>query len=305
MLDKSLIPVGTTPGVDALFDTFLQCFTPIVTGVNLLLSLIVLVVFINIGKLHSPSNFIYFNLVIIDLINAIIGVLISVEVWNKYDDSSMQDWGNITTIQVVSGYLYVFTFDANIFLVFAQALIRLLCLKMCALSIIEKLKIISWVTVGFAYFVGLGCCADLYFSDIYSETRQPFPGIFVEFVDLFESIVILVTISMSVYTLVSISFHMPAINRSVYFSASMTSFLLTLTLSMSYLHYLIVNGARIYYKKGHGVDDFEKMCRKSEDWVWMDILLCETMDVGVIFLCLNSVFNSTILLCQVNVIVGN
>ena len=241
---------------------------------------------------------IYFHLIIMDLLNSINGVMVSVQIWKSAE--KQYDWqpNNWTKLE---GYLFVFTFDVNIFLVFGLALIRVLWLSMSALTVIRKLNLISTIAVGWAYSVGLWCCLYVHFMKLFSKKRQPFPDLFVEVFDLSQCVVILVTIGMSVYTQIRIRFHKSEINTSMYYSASRTSFVITLNLAVSYCYYLVLNVARIYFKvkSDRGADDYQRMCNSPQDWSWIDVFLCADMNLGVTFMCFNSLVNSIVLLNQV------
>ena len=283
---------NSTSGLEKSVNTFLQYYIPILTGLSTPLSFLNLVIFLNIGILNSPSNLIYFNLVIIDLLNSLIGIGVSVVKWR--DPASKEHWGNDTPIDRVASYLYIFTFDANIFLVFGLTLIRVLWLQMSALSVIRKLNMLSWVAVGLSNLLGMVCCLYAHFQKSLKK-KVPYPDAFIEAMDLFECVMILITISLSLYTQIRIRCHKSKINTSTYNSASITSFVITLNLAVSYSYYLVVNGARIYYKPKENND---KKCKDTQ-WTWEDIFLCDSLYMGVSFMCLNSLVNSVILLCQV------
>ena len=294
-MDESLPFQKNTSNLEASVNTVLQYFMPTLTALSIPLSLINLVVFLKTGIVNSPSNLIYFNLVVMDLLNSVIGVGVSVDMWNDADHKSRNHWGNGTLLQRVDCYIFLFTFDANIFLVFGLVLIRVLWLKMSALSVIRKLKIISWIALGFAYFIGVESCVYAHFDKTLKE-RVPYPNTYIEATDLIECLVILITISLSVYTQIRIRCYKSQLNESIYRSASWTSFVLTLNLAVSYSYYLVVNGARIYGKmKRHN----QKKCNNVQ-WTWIDIFLCDFLYVGVACMCFNSFVNNLILLWQVS-----
>ena len=270
-------------------NTLLQYFVPLVTGINI-------IVFVNTGILNSPSNFIYFNLVIMDLLNSAVGVTVSIDMWNDPDHSSPDHWGNGTLHELIDGYLYIFILDANIFLVFGLVLIRVLWIRMSALTVIRRLKQISLISVGLAYSLALKSCLYVYFAKFPKKKGQFYPDTYIEVSDLTKCLVILITISLSVYTQIRIRCYKSQLNESIYRSASWTSFVLTLNLAVSYSYYLVVNGARIYGKmKRHN----QKKCNNVQ-WTWIDIFLCDFLYVGVACMCFNSFVNNLILLWQVS-----
>ena len=278
-------------------NTLLQYIVPLVTGINIPLSLINIIVFVNTGILNSPSNFIYFNLVIMDLLNSAVGVTVSIDMWNDPDHSSPDHWGNGTLHELIDGYLYIFILDANIFLVFGLVLIRVLWIRMSALTVIRRLKQISLISVGLAYSLALKSCLYVYFAKFPKKKEQFYPDTYIEVSDLTKCLVILITISLSVYTQIRIRCYKSQLNESIYRSASWTSFVLTLNLAVSYSYYLVVNGTRIYAKARHKV--IEETCASPQDWTWNDVFLCDSLYIGVSFMCLNRLVNSIILLCEV------
>ena len=165
---------------------------------------------------------------------------------------------------------------------------------MSALSVIRKLHMISWVAVGLSNLLGLGSCLYAHFQKSLQK-MVPYPDAFIEAIDLFECLMILATISLSVFTQIRIRYHKSKINTSTYNSASRTSFVITLNLAVSYSYYLVLNGARIYHKSN---DNNDKNCKDTR-WSLVDIFLCDSLYIGVSCMCLNSLVNSIILLCQV------
>ena len=289
-----LSDINNGTSLEKSINEFLLYVMPIASGLSIPLSLTNFAVFMKTGILNSPSNLIYFNLVIIDLLNSILGVTVSIDMWKDPDHRSRKHWGNRTTIQRVDSYVYIFTFDTNIFLVFGLALIRVLWLNMSALSVIRKLKLISRIVVCLAYVVGVECCLYAHFTKDLKK-RKPYPDIWIELTDLLECAMILITITLSLYNLIRIRYHKSRINTTIYKSASRTSFVIVLNLTVSYSYYLVVNGARIYYVRTQGKKD---ICEKT-DWGLNEVLLCDSLYIGVSFMCLNSLVNSIILLCEV------
>ena len=301
-MDEVFFDATNSSNLDMSVNSFVQYFMPIVTGICIPLSLTNLLVFLNIGIHNSPSNIIYINLVIMDLINSFIGVGVSVDMWGNSDNRSKHHWGNGTLLERTECYLFLFTFDASIVLVFGLAFIRVLWVSMSAINVLTKLNMASWIAVGLAYCIGLESCLHSYIGKLLTKKRQPFPDVFIEVSDLFECLMILATISMAVYTQIRIRFHKSKINTSTYRSASWTSFFITLNLTVSYSYYIVINVFRIYFTSQKGADKYEDMCNSPEHWTWADVLLCDMLYVGVAFMCLNSLANSIVLLCQVKAI---
>ncbi|XP_063678695.1 uncharacterized protein LOC134814491 [Bolinopsis microptera] len=297
-MDEVSFNATTSSSLEVSVNNFVQYFMPIVTGISIPLSLTNLLVFLNNGIQNSPSNIIYINLVIMDLINSLIGVVVSVDMWENSDHKSKHHWGNDTLLERTECYLFLFTFDASIVLVFGLALIRVLWVSMSAIHVLCKLNMAAWIAVGLAYFRGVESCLYSYFGKLLIKKRQPFPDAFIEVSDLLECLMILATISMAVYTQIRIRFHKSKINTSTYRSASWTSFFITLNLTVSYSYYIVINVVRIYFTEQRGADNYEDMCNSPQHWTWVDILLCDVLYVGVAFMCLNSLANSVVLLCQ-------
>ena len=86
-------------------DAILLKILPTVSILNIPLSAVNVIILINLGVLGSPSSCIYFNLVIMDLLNSITGLIISF-------DHELQHWFK------VESNIYLFSFDATIFLIF-------------------------------------------------------------------------------------------------------------------------------------------------------------------------------------------
>lgn len=284
--------------LETAVNEFILYFMPIACGISIPLSMINFAVFMKTGILNSPSNLLYFNLVIIDLLNSFLGVTVSIDMWKDPDHRSRKNWGNRTTIERLDSYVYIFTFDTNIFLVFGLALIRVLWLNMSALTVIRKLRLISRITVCLAYIVGVQFCLYARFTkDL--KARVPYPDLWIELTDLLECVMILVTICLSLYNLIRIMYNRSRINTNIYKSASRTSFVIVLNLAVSYSYYLAVNGARIYFVRKQGADHEKALCEDSKTWGFTAVLLCDSLYIGVSFMCLNSLVNSITLLCEV------
>ena len=287
---------NSTSGLQTSVNTFLQYYIPILTGLSTPLSLLNIIIFLNTAILNSPSNLIYFNLVIMDLLNSIIGIGVSIDMWKDPEHKSAGYWGGGTLHELIDCYLYIFLFNANIYLVFGLVLIRVLWITMSALTVIRTLKVVSWMSVGLAYLLALQSCL-YHLLKVPKKKGQLYPDTYVEISDISKCVMILITISLSLYTQIRIRCHKSKINTSTYNSASITSFVITLNLAVSYFFYLVVNGARIYYKSKW---NNESKCKDAQ-WTWADIFMCDFLHIGVAFMCINSLVNNIILLllCQV------
>ena len=294
-MDELFLFNNSTSGLETSVNTFLQYYIPVLTGLTIPLSLLNILIFLNTGILNSPSNLIYFNLVIMDLLNSIIGIGVSIDMWRDPEHKSSGHWGDGSLHQLIDGYLYIFLLNANIYLVFGLVIIRLLWINMSALTVIRKLKLISWISVGMAYLLALQSCV-YHLMRFSKDKEQLYPDTYIEISDLSKCVMILATISLSVFTQIRIRYHKSKINTSTYNSASRTSFVITLNLAVSYSYYLVLNGARIYYKSKW---NNESQCKKGTRWTWVDMFICDFLYLGVAFMCINSVVNNLILLCQV------
>lgn len=244
---------------------------PAISILNIPLSLVNIIVLLNLGILKSPSSFIYFNLVIMDSLNSITGLLISFDRHQNY-------W-----IKVGSN-IYLFTFDANIFLIFGLAVVRVFCIRASALRVLQNLRVVSFVAVAVSW--AAGGFAVLYPRIIKSNGYMKFAAL-----DLVECTLIASTVIMSVYTLVAIRVSTPSLRDStVIRSAVKTSFLITCNFICSYSYYCFLNGARLYLSLHEGD------CPPD---TWLEVFVCQdSLYVGVTCMCLQAVVNNTILLAQ-------
>ena len=251
-------------------DAILLKILPTVSILNIPLSAVNVIILLNLGVLGSPSSCIYFNLVIMDLLNSITGLIISF-------DHELQHWFK------VESNIYLFSFDATIFLIFGLAVVRLFCLKASALRILQNLRPISYVLVVVSWVVGG-------FAVIYPRIIKS-PN-FVDFAwfDLVECLLISTTLLMTLYTWVAIRANRSLRRSAVFRSASTTCLLLTVNFVCSYSYYLFLNGARLYLLL-HDMD-----CPPDS---WVEVLVCQdSLRIGVTCMCLQSLVNNAILLAQ-------
>ena len=294
LFESFLLHENSNSFVNDTTSKFLKYSLPVLSGISIPLGITNLLVFLNFGFLDSPSCFIYFNIIIMDLLNSINGFGLTYELWNTSRDHSRNEG-----FELAEGYIFLLTFDVNIFLIFGLALLRISWLHLSAISVIRKLKLISKIVVGLAYLIGIQCCLNAYFGKLFTKKRRPFPSTYVEIFDLWECLMILTTMGMSVYTQIRIRLHKSKINTVIYTQASRVSFILTLNLAISYSFYLVLNAARVYYIAKDGTEKYQEMCKSPKDWV--DMFLCADMKLNVFFMCLNSLVNGFVLIFQVGI----
>ena len=284
---------------------FLQYFLPIITAMNIPLSLTNFFVFLNTGFLNSPSALIYFNLVIVDLMNAAVGIKISVNLWNDTDHHSVEFWGK--NGHEFGRYVTNFTFDANIVLVFGLCLMMMLWIELSALDVLRKLKLISRVIVTLAYFYGGLSVLHRYLLGKHSEPKRLFQSTGVEAKDIFECLLIFSILCLSIYTQARIWMNKSKIDFPIFLAASRACLIITLNVVISYSCYVAIVATRVYYEgpwnntftcPGSGDEIGED--NKDKHWTFTDLLLCDELYLSVAFMCLQCTVNSFILLFQRN-----
>ena len=309
LLDSSTVAnnsfpiVISDPTIKTYTNLFLQYFLPTITAINIPLSLTNFIVFLNTGFLNSPSNLIYFNLVIVDLLNSAVGIKISVNLWNDRDHNSATFWGEKT--QTFSKYIYNFTFDTNIMLVFGLSLIRVLWTEMSALHVLRRLKVVSGVTVFFAYVYGTLSCFNRYHLEKHARLRPRllFPTGGIEAKDIFQCYVIFSIVYMCIYTQARIWLNKSLVRYRMFLAASKGSLIVTLNVVVSYSYYILMIGIREYHKLP-GNNEFtcpgDKVNEDTGDeyWTVTDLLLCDELYLSVTFMCFQCTINSLILLFQ-------
>lgn len=279
---------------------FIKFFLPTASGINIPLVLTNLIVFINTGILNSPSNILYFNLVIMDLLNCIVGIMLS---YHMHITNTSAKVGH-STLETVFYTIYNFAYNGRVFLVFGLCLIRVLWTEMSALSVISQLKKISVVTVMIAYFMSVSYLV----YRLYEISRNPeegsqlFTSGLAEAGELFVVGLIISIILMSIYIQVRIRLNKSRLqNNSRYKRASKVSLLITLLFAISYSYYAVHLAAKIYLKK-HWENIISQKCgspTKDVNPIWIDILVCNSLRFGVSFMCIQSLGNGIILLWQV------
>ena len=293
--ENSAAPIsnGSFP-LETSINTFLQYFLPTVTGINIPLVITNLVFFLNTGILNSPSKLIYFNLVLMDMLNSAVGIMVSDDLVKNTNHTSANPWDR-TRYRNIDSYIFYFAFDANILLVFGLCLIRVLWTEMSALDVIKKLRMISVVTVGLAYLTCLACFVHAYLEKPKDKRKKIFSSVFVEAIDIVECALIVSIIVMSIYTQVRIRLNMSRLNNSNYKRASKASCMITLNFVISYSYHIAHCAARIYYM-GIWKPRTVKQCPPHYHG---HILVCDELYLGVTFMCIHSLVNSLILIGQV------
>ena len=288
---------------------FLRDFLPILTAINIPLSLTNFLIFVKLGFQNSPSNFIYFNLVIVDLMNSAVGFKVSLNLWN--------DTGNMTHFVAFWGdqryaferYVNNFTFVSNIVLVFGLCLIRILWLEMSALRVLGRLKTVSVVMVILAYSYGsISCVYRFYLEKNYTPgSGLIFQSLLVEVKDIFECLLVVVIILMSIFIHLRIWRNKSKIEWSVFKAASSASLIITANVLFSYAFWIITVGVRVYYvvnvSETHSCPGSENQTVYAGDgWKsnfnFKDFLLCDELYISIFFMCLHCTINSFILLFQ-------
>ncbi|KAL5250983.1 hypothetical protein ACHWQZ_G016644 [Mnemiopsis leidyi] len=242
-------PESGSSSAGDLFGHFLKYFFPILTAVNIPLSLTNFLVFLKLGFLNSPSNFIYFNLVIVDLLNSAVGLKVSINLWNATDNAThyVAFWGDKK--YEFERYVNNFTFDTNIVLVFGLCLIRILWMEMSALHVLEKLKTVSIAMIVLAYSYGLISCVYRFLLQKnykYSDgTDRIFQTPLVEVKDICESLLVVLIILMSVYIQLKVWMKKSQLESSIFRAASYASCIITANVLFSYTFYIITVGVRV------------------------------------------------------------
>ena len=304
--------IGKSPSTgDLLGNTtiFLRDFLPILTAINIPLSLTNFLIFIKLGFQNSPSNFIYFNLVIVDLLNSAVGFKVSLNLWNGTDNMThfVAFWGDKR--YAFERYVNNFTFVSNIVLVFGLCLIRILWMEMSALHVLGRLKIVSVAMVILAYSYGFISCVYRFCLE-----RNYTPGLdlifqstLVEVKDILESLLVVVIILMSIFIHLRIWRNKSKIELSIFKAASSASLIITANVLFSYTFWIITVGVRVHYvvnvSKSHSCPGSENRTENAgdgwkSDFKFEDFLLCDELYVSIFFMCLHCTINSFILLFQ-------
>ena len=263
---------ASTPNFPKLDDLnrVLYYVLPCVSGLIIPCSLLNILVMLNLGVMTSPSSLIYFTMVLMDVLNALTGILITADPETKH-------WKG------VESNIYLFTFDATIVLIFCLALVRVICIKMSALRVLANLRILAYSAILSSFLFG-GFC--VYYPHLL-RTKS-----FVKFawLDLLDLLIVFCTVVLSSYTWFAVRSNRALINSSTYRSASNTSLFITLNFIASYLYYAFLNSARMYYVL-HNED-----CPPNS---WMMVVVCrDSLYIGVTAMCVQSFTNNIILLCQ-------
>ena len=172
LFESFILYENSNSSVNDVTNKFLKYSLPTLSGISIPLGVTNLLVFLNVGFLDSPSCFIYFNIIIMDLLNSINGFGFTYELWNT--SKSDHTWNE--GFELAEGYIFLLTFDANIFLIFGLALLRIFWLHMSAITVIKKLKLVSKIVVGLAYLMGIQCCLTAYFGGLFTKKRRPYPS---------------------------------------------------------------------------------------------------------------------------------
>ena len=296
---------GTALPPEASTNAFLRYFLPLMTAINTPLSLTNFFVFLNTGFLYSPSVMIYFNLVIVDLLTSAAGIMNSVNLWkrNGTDHQSMVHWGDKD--QKLASYIYIFTFEANVWLVFGLCLIRVLWTEISALHVLGRLRIVSGAAVVLANVLGMASCLYTYFSKTLEKPGLLFPAPEVEAKNVMDCLVIFAIFNMSIYTQVRVCQRKSQINYATFVSASKASLIITLNVIISYSYYIVMVATRIYYEKSwdnkftcpkDGNEEDKNRGDKVQDFFYF--LLCDELYLSITFMSFQCTVNSGILLFQ-------
>ena len=283
-------PSALNSTVETSVNYFLGYFLPVVTGITIPLVMTNLAVFLNTGILNSPSNLIYFNLVIMDLLNSVVGIMVSIDLAHINRNKLANPWHKE---HLISSYIFDLAFDARIFLVLGLCIIKVLWTEMSALDVIKNLKMFSVATVVVSYVASILCFLIAFLFEKRDGTFKLFSSKFVEVMDVAESVLIITILIMSCYTKVMIRLNKSRINQSKYKLALKHSFLISLNFFFSYSYHIAHCTARFYFMKKWKNN---LKCETVHGW---KILVCDELYLGVSFMCTHSLVNSLILLWQV------
>ena len=302
-------PESGSSSAGDLFGHFLKYFFPILTAVNIPLSLTNFLVFLKLGFLNSPSNFIYFNLVIVDLLNSAVGLKVSINLWNATDNAThyVAFWGDKK--YEFERYVNNFTFDTNIVLVFGLCLIRILWMEMSALHVLEKLKTVSIAMIVLAYSYGLISCVYRFLLQKnykYSDgTDRIFQTPLVEVKDICESLLVVLIILMSVYIQLKVWMKKSQLESSIFRAASYASCIITANVLFSYTFYIITVGVRVRHVVTSnntyscpGNDEGSAGGRRDGTFKFVDFILCDELYISTLFMCFHCTINSIVLIFQ-------
>ena len=264
------------PKLDDL-NRVLHYVLPCVSGLTMPISIVNIVVMLNLGVLRSPSTIIYFTLILMDILNALTGFLITADPESKH-------WKG------VESNIYLFTFDATIVLIFGLAVVRLVFIKMSALRVLANLRKLAYSAALASVLFGVFA---VYYPHILH--RLGYTKSFVNFawLDLLELLFVFCTVVMSLYTWSVVRGSRSLIHSPVFKRANTTSLCITLNFIASYTYYTFLNSARMYYTL------HQRDCPPRS---WMMVLVCrDSLYIGVTAMCVHSLNNNIILMSQCHV----
>jgi hypothetical protein len=290
--------VSTNQSTPEQINAVLKFIVPTLTAINIPLSLTNFFVFLKTGFLNSPSNMIYFNLVIVDLLNSVVGTKMSVTLLND-SDKSVSFWGDKKND--FERYVNNFTFDTNIVLVFGLCLIRTLWVEMSALQVLRRLRAVSMAIVILAHVYGMMSCGYRFYLEKQERLWLLFQSDVVEVKDIFECSLVISIICMSIYTSVRIWLKKSKVEFTMFIAAFRSSLIITVAVSLSYSFWIAIVATRVHYKDPWN-NTFKCPGDKGEsekrDWSFTDFLLCDELYLSVTFMCFQSTVNSFILIFQ-------
>eukprot|EP00116_Pleurobrachia_bachei_P007496 sb/3467758/ len=207
----------------------LKILLPVLSGLSIPPSLVNIILLLNFGIFTAPSNVLYLNLILLDLINCYLALTLTL---NDLDVDKVWSRFNAT--------LYLFSFDAYIVLLLGLTVLRVLCVKMSALSVLHKLHLVSRGTVVMAAVWGV-------FMVVYPRLvpgEQP-DVIWFLWCDIGEILMVLAAVILALYTWARVRYVYTSCHT--YKAATYTCMLLVLNYMISYSWYFVLNMARFYY----------------------------------------------------------
>lgn len=219
---------------------------------------------------HRASHFIYLNILLMDALNAIGGIL-----WASFLETHehVKAWYDALR-------MFRVMFKGEIILLFGLSIVRLLALKLSTALIIDKLKYVAYTSSALAWTVGIGL---LIYRDLVKLTWQNYLG-----TNLCFLLIVIITAGFYLYIVISIAQNDQS---ELYARANKTACLIFLSFVFAYIYFTFAYCYFIYII-------IEKK-RRCSPRTWLGVFGCwSTSQVGLGFMLMQSLANNLILITQ-------
>lgn len=242
---------------------------PFISVITLPLTLFNFYILLRQNALYRASHFLYLNLVVMDTLNCLAGIMMA-----EY----LHDNSNIDALQFAE-FIVLMIFNGEIILLFGLSVIRMLALKLSAATVMSVLKFIAYIIAAISWSTSIGILIHTYLKSM--SVQYHFN------LGLIMTILVIITGIIYLYIIVSVWYR----SSVLYTRAYTTSLLIFIGFTLCYIYFIFLYFYHVF------LNHSKKTCDPLK---WISVFSClrSAEFIGFFFLLTQGLANNLILIGQ-------